>query len=185
MNKDKVILYHAISVLNEDFSASIEKIANAAQVNKRTLYRYYKDRDTLISACYANMLDTWYEAMLAAYNGDAHPIKQLEQMLYAAIDCGVKYLFLSAVESKDGNNDIHRTEKFIAYEKARDKWFGIIPELQEKNVIDRQLSGPWIRLLFVNTVRTSVQALKAGDVAQNDLKRLAWLCFSRSIGITG
>ncbi|MBE7178663.1 MAG: TetR/AcrR family transcriptional regulator, partial [Mucilaginibacter polytrichastri] len=148
-----------------------------------TLYRYFKDRETLISACYADMLQTWHDAMLTAFNNQSDPIRQLEEMLYAAIDSGTKYLFLNRLESKNMNVDAPDREKLVAYEQAKNKWFSIVPELQMKGIVDSQLSAAWIRILFINTVRTSVEALTAGDVAKNDLKRLAWRCFSRSIGI--
>lgn len=183
LNKERHILNSAIEILNGDFSASLDKIADNAQISKRTLYRYFDDRETLIKACYAHMLEAWHSAMLDAIRRDNDPIRQLEEMLYAAIDCGTKYVFLTALEIKPINLDAIDSVKFAAYEQARNTWFGLVPELQKKNVIDAQLSASWIRHLFINTVRTSVEALNAGDVAPNHLKSLAWRTFSRSIGI--
>lgn len=182
MNKIKLI-NSAAKVLNDDFYAPLEKVAEVAQISKRTLYRYFKDRDALITACYADMLETWYQAMITAFNSDKDPIKQLEAMLYAAIDCGVKYIFLHTLEEK--HIDIGTIDKDIvrAYQQTKEKWFAIVPELQEKRIIDNRLSALWIRHLFESMAGTSVKALNAGDVAPNDLKKFAWLSFSRSIGI--
>lgn len=183
LNKGEYILNSAIEILNGDFSASLEKIADDAHISKRTLYRYFEDRETLIKACYSHMLETWHSAMLDAIKKDNNPIRQLEEMLYAAIDCGTKYIFLAALEIRPINLDEIDRVKFAAYEQARNKWFSLIPELQKKNIIDDQLSASWIRHLFINTVRTSVQALNTGDVAPNHLKNIAWRTFRRSIGI--
>ncbi|WP_228084891.1 TetR/AcrR family transcriptional regulator [Mucilaginibacter sp. JRF] len=182
--KKKQILNSAIKVLNKDLYAPLEKIANEAQINKRTLYRYFSDRDTLIAACYLDMMQTCSRAMLIAVGSHNDPIAQLEAMLYAAMDCGVKYVFLTTLEINPVNMEIHDKDLFAEYEQARNKWFSLVPQLQQENIIDHQLSPAWIRHLFINTVRTCVQAQNSGDVAPNDLKRLVWLTFSRSIGIS-
>ncbi|KKO89209.1 hypothetical protein AAW12_24110 [Sphingobacterium sp. Ag1] len=182
MNEEKLIS-SAAKVLNEDFYAPLERVAEAAQISKRTLYRYFKDRDALIAACYADMLETWYQAMVTAFNSENDPIKQLEAMLYAAIDCGSKYIFLHTLEEKHIDRAAIDKDKVMAYERTKERWFAIVPELQEKNIVDNRLSAPWIRHLFETIARTSVKALNSGDVAPNDLKKFAWLSFSRSIGI--
>ena len=66
MNKDKLI-NSAVKVFNEDFHAPLERVAEVAQISKRTLYRYFKDREALITACYADMLENWYQAMVTAF----------------------------------------------------------------------------------------------------------------------
>lgn len=38
MNREKLI-YSAVKVLNEDFHAPLERVAEVAQISKRTLYR--------------------------------------------------------------------------------------------------------------------------------------------------
>ncbi|WP_312334750.1 TetR/AcrR family transcriptional regulator [Sphingobacterium sp.] len=182
MSKDKLI-NSAVKVLNEDFHAPLERVAEVAQISKRTLYRYFKDREALITACYADMLENWYRAMVTAFNSDNDPIKQLEAMLHAAIDCGVKYIFLHTLEEKHVDVADMDKDKILAYERTKEKWFAMVPELQEKHIIDNRLSAPWIRHLFESMARTSVKALNSGDVAPNDLKKFAWLSFSRSIGI--
>ncbi|MGJ1404599.1 TetR/AcrR family transcriptional regulator [Sphingobacterium sp. G1-14] len=182
MNREKLI-YSAVKVLNEDFHAPLERVAEVAQISKRTLYRYFKDRDSLITACYVDMLETWYIAMVTAFKSDTDPVKQLEAMLYAAIDSGVKYIFLHALEERQVDVAAMDKEKVIAYEQAKEKWFAIVPQLQAKHIIDNRLSSAWIRHLFASVARASVKALNSGDVAPNDLKKFAWLSFSRSIGI--
>jgi hypothetical protein len=76
-----------------------------------------------------------------------------------------------------------RSKMTIAYEQAKEKWFAIVPQLQAKHIIDNRLSSAWIKHLFASVARASVKALNSGDVAPNDLKKFAWLSFSRSIGI--
>lgn len=176
------IIDSAIVVLNEDFYAPLDMIAEKAGVNRRTLHRYFKDRTALIDACWADMMQTWHHAMLKAYNSSADPVAQLEEMLYAGIDCGVKYAFLNTLQTKYLNEKPKAAEN-EAYEQAKNNWFSLVPELQRQKLISDSLSVAWIRMLFVSMINTTIQALQSGDVAPNDIKKFAWYSFSRSIGL--
>ncbi|PZF71049.1 TetR/AcrR family transcriptional regulator [Taibaiella soli] len=180
---NQAIIDSAISILNEDFSAPLDRIADKAGLNRRTLHRYFKDRSELIDACMNDMMQTWQRAMLAAYNSTTDPVGQLEQMLYAGIDCGVKYAFLNKLYSQPVKPIDTSNKDYQAYELAKDKWFSIVPKLHRKKIISNKLSAPWIRLLFTNMIITTIEALRSGDIAANDIKKLAWYSFSRSIGI--
>jgi AcrR family transcriptional regulator len=176
------IIDSAIAVLNEDFYAPLDMIAEKAGVNRRTLHRYFKDRNALIEACCTDMMQTWHHAMLKAYNSSKDPIVQLEEMLYAGIDCGVKYAFLNTLQTKYLTEKPETAEN-EAYEQAKNNWFSLVPELQRQKMISNSLSVAWIRMLFVNMINTTIQALQSGDVAPNDIKKFAWYSFSRSIGL--
>jgi len=177
------IIDSAIAVLNEDFYAPLDMIAEKAGVNRRTLHRYFKDRPALIDACWTDMMQTWHHAMLKAYDSSKDPVVQLEEMLYAGIDCGVKYAFLNTLQAKYLNNEKPKAAENEAYEQAKNNWFSLVPELQRQKVISDSLSVAWIRMLFVNMINTTIKALQSGDVAPNDIKKFAWYSFSRSIGL--
>lgn len=177
MESQQKILDSAIEVLNEDFSAPIDIIADRAGLSRRTLHRYFKDRAALIDACYLNMMQTWENAMLHAYSTTAEPVKQLELMLYAGIDCGVKYAFLQKLSRQQP------TSTNTTYTTARDKWFGLIPQLQQQKLISDKVDAAWIRLLFIQMIHTTMEAYRSGDIAPNDIKKMAWYSFRRSIGM--
>lgn len=171
------ILDSAINTLNEDFSASIELIAERAGLSRRTLHRYFKDRNALLEACRVTMMQTWESAMLDACNSTGDPVKQLEAMLYAGIDCGAKYAFLQ----KLSRQPVASTNK--AYTSARDKWFRLIPQLRQQKLISDKVDAAWIRLLFIQMINTTIDAYQSGDIAPNDIKKMAWYSFRRSIGM--
>ncbi len=181
MAKQKII-DAAIAVLNEDFSAPLDKIAAQAALSRRTLHRYFSDRTALLEACRADMMQTWQTAMMAACSQTKDPVLQLEQMLYAGIDCGVKYAFLDKLEEQLPAVAV-ATPQGKQYEAARDTWFRQVPGLQRKGLISKQLNASWIRILFTQMIRSTIQALQAGSIAPNDIKKLAWYSFRRSIGM--
>lgn len=177
MESQQKILDSAIEVLNEDFSAPIDVIADKAGLSRRTLHRYFKDRTALIDACLLNMMQTWETAMLQACSNSDDPVKQLEGMLYAGIDCGVKYAFLHKLSKQQP------TSTNSKYTSARDKWFQLIPQLQQKKIISDKIDAAWIRLLFIQMIHTTIEAYRSGDIAPNEIKRMAWYSFRRSIGM--
>lgn len=170
------ILDSAIEVLNEDFSASIDVIADRAGLSRRTLHRYFKDRAALIDACLADMMQTWEKAMLQACSSIQDPVKQLEAMLYAGIDCGAKYAFLQKLSRQPASVN-------TTYTSARDQWFGLIPQLQQQKLVSDKVDAAWIRLLFIQMIHTTIEAYRSGDIAPNEIKKLAWYSFRRSIGM--
>lgn len=182
MTKQKII-DAAIAVLNEDFSAPMDRIAEKAALSRRTLHRYFKDREELLNACISDMMHTWQTVMMNAYNSSDDPVKQLELMLYAGIDCGVKYAFLNKLQERIADKPVAEANKNASYETIRDKWFGKVPSLQRKGIINKQLSVAWIRALFTGMITTTIHELQAGNIAPNDIKKLAWYSFRKSIGI--
>ena len=98
----KRIIESGIKIFNEDLSAPLQKGADNAEVTRRTLHRYFKDRNELVEVCKQAIDSSCKKAMIAAIQSSDEPIIQLERMLYAGIDCGAKYsVFYKLHQSKD------------------------------------------------------------------------------------
>jgi hypothetical protein len=63
------------------------------------------------------------------------------------------------------------------------KWQALVVLLQKQEIISNQLTVPWVFALFDGMINSTIDALRSGDIARNDIKRFAWFSFSRSIGI--
>lgn len=180
MDTQQKIIDTAISVLNENFSAPFEEIAVRCNLNRRTLHRYFKNRNELLEACNKNMMKTWEEAAIKACNSSSDPLAQLENLLYAGIDSGTKYAFLIKLNEIEPT---YKTKTSKAYLKARADLFDALQKLQKDQLIDSQLPLPWIKILFTNSITATITAFRSGDIAPNEIKKLAWSSFSRSIGL--
>nr|WP_315028049.1 TetR/AcrR family transcriptional regulator [uncultured Chryseobacterium sp.] len=183
MNTHQKIIDVAITVLNDNFSATFEDIAACCNINRRTLHRYFKNRNELLEACNKNMMEAWEEAAINAYNSSKDPLVQLEHLLYAGIDSGTKYAFLIKLNENDGQASTYESEKNTDYITIRNQLFSAIQELQKEQVIDDQYPLPWIKILFTSVITATITAYRSGDIAPNEIKKLAWRSFSRSIGI--
>ncbi|CAD0220166.1 TetR/AcrR family transcriptional regulator [Chryseobacterium sp. JV274] len=180
MNTQQKIIDTAISVFNENFSATFEEIAVNCNLNRRTLHRYFKNRNELLEACNANMMKAWEGAAIKACNSSTNPLIQLENLLYAGIDSGTKYAFLIKLNEVE---PAYTTEISKDYLKARSNIFSAIVTLQKEQLIDSTLPLTWIRILFTSVITATITAYRSGDIAPNEVKKLAWNSFSRSIGL--
>ncbi len=180
---ERKIIDAAIATFNDDPSASLETVAEGAGVTRRTLHRYFKDRTQLLDACKSEMQASCQAAMNAAYQGSSDPLRQLELMLYAGIDCGYKYAFLKKLHRRTRYEDAPEHAEGIAYDSIMGKWRALVVSLQKQETVSRQLTIPWIFALFDGMINSTIDALRSGDIARNDIKKFAWFSFSRSIGI--
>lgn len=177
------IIDAAIVTFNDDLSAPLETVADQAGVTRRTLHRYFGDRAQLLDACKAEMQERCQAAMTAAYRSSNDPLRQLELMLYAGIDCGYKYAFLKKLHRRTRYPDVPENAEGIEYDTIMGKWRALVASLQQQDIISRQLTIPWIFALFDGMINSTIDALRSGDIARNDIKKFAWFSFSRSIGI--
>lgn len=177
------IIDAAIATFNDDLSAPLETVADQAGVTRRTLHRYFSDRAQLLDACKAEMQEHCQAAMTAAYRSSNDPLRQLELMLYAGIDCGYKYAFLKKLHRRTRYPDVPENAEGMEYDTIMGKWRALVASLQQQDIISRQLTIPWIFALFDGMINSTIDALRSGDIARNDIKKFAWFSFSRSIGI--
>lgn len=178
------IVDSAITVFNDDLSATLETVAEKAGISRRTLHRYFKDRAELMEACKTEMQGKCKAAMTAAYNSSTNPVKQLENMLYAGVDCGRKYAFLDKIYQRQSYQQMPEVQAGESMDDVKAKWFGLVALLQKQKIITHELTAAWIFVLFGSMITTTINALSSGNVAPNDIKKFAWYSFSRSIGIT-
>lgn len=183
MISDEVIIQAAIEVLSDDFSASLDMIADKAGINRRTLYRRYKDREQLIQMCREATMLICKTAMNLAYNSAPEPLKQLESMLYAGIDCNHKYAFLNKLQQREQPKLITDQESDDLNDNVKIKWRELIIRLQKEGVINSDITVHWVFFLFDGMISTTVTAMASGDFEINNIKKFAWRSFAQSIGI--
>lgn len=179
--KEKLI-NSAVVTLNSDESATIEQIANAAGVTRRTVHRYFNDRNTLVQECKQKMLQVCNLKMTQAYQSSEQPAIQIENMFYAALEVGIQYSFAKKLFKRNQYTDLVNYQE-LAYDDVKANWFKLVELLQQQGAIDRKLSIPWIYNLFGGMIDIAIEAQQAGDVARNDIKKFSWTSFKRSIDL--
>lgn len=178
------IVEAAIEIFNNDFSANLDLVAQKAGTSSRTMQRYFKGRDDLIDVCREKMMVYCQGMMQDAYDASDNPLKQLELTLYAVIDCGSKFRFLQKLDKRKSFSELSLDEKQTGMDNIKSRWFGVISELRKKDLINKGLNDAWVYTLFGCIVDGTIEVFESGDVAPNEVKKIAWYSFSKGIGLT-
>lgn len=175
------IIESAIQVFNEDLSAPLQRVANKASVTRRTLHRYFSDRNELVAVCEKAIETSCRKAMIAAIQSSNDPLTQLESMLYAGIDCGAKYSFFYKLhQSKDHK---HNTENknCADYEYIYQHFHKIILQLQKNGKVNSEMSAGWIQVLHSGIIESTVNARHHTTKDFQEIKTLAWISYIKAI----
>jgi hypothetical protein len=173
----------AIVLFNEDMSLPLEKVAEKAGVTRRTLHRYFRDREELIKSCSEEMVLSCKKAMESAMMSSTNPLDQLREMLYASIDCGVKFAFMGKLHTHREHKHTQRKKDCVRYDEAVDKIKSVVVLLKQKNTISKFITTEWAISLFFSVVGTTCNPTHSGGMSHSDLKRFAWYSYSKGIGI--
>ncbi|MAZ28211.1 MAG: TetR family transcriptional regulator [Cytophagaceae bacterium] len=177
----KRIIESGIKIFNEDLSAPLQKVADNAEVTRRTLHRYFKDRNELVEVCKQAIDSSCKKAMIAAIQSSDEPIIQLERMLYAGIDCGAKYsVFYKLHQSKD-HKHTHQNKNCVDYDYIYNQFQGIIIELQKKGRVNLVMSPEWIQVLHSGIIESTVNARETTTKSFEEIKELAWISYIKAI----
>jgi AcrR family transcriptional regulator len=177
------IIDAAIEVFDEDLSAPLEKVADKAEVTRRTLHRYFKDRAQLLASCEKDMQDRCRIAMMAALGSSSDPRVQLENMLYAGIDCGAKYSFFHKQHMREGHQHTSSDDDCAAFDSIDQQVLNVIGSLKSQGRIKDHINLEWVKMLFASIVAATVNGKDANNLLNSDLKSLAWYSFSNGIGL--
>jgi AcrR family transcriptional regulator len=180
---EHLIVDSAILVFNEDYSAPLEKVAERAGITRRTLHRYFTGREELLAYCAREMQRSCREALGQALVSSTDPVVQLENILYAGIDCGAKYAFFTKLHTRPEHHHAPGQASDCAeYDILQDRCRAVIARLQHEGLISMHLSVDWMFQLLSGVVKATIEARQVGGV-DSHLKQFAWFSFSRGIGL--
>lgn len=175
MNKTKKkILDAAFDVLAQDFSAPLDKIADAAGVTRMTLHRYYNSRDALLEATGLEMISLSNRIIDEAIAQNDQPREQLQEIVMQASQMGERFHFL-----------MHASEE-IDYETfgplvqgLDDRMTAIIEALRDEGFIKKGMPNAWILHFYGGVMTAAWSSARDGAVATRDIPMLAWQSFSQ------
>jgi AcrR family transcriptional regulator len=173
----------AIEVFNDDLSAPLEKVAERAEVTRRTLHRYFNDRADLMAGCEQVMQLNCRKAMQSALDSSTDSLVQLERMLYAGIDCGAKYSFFYKLHMRNGHQHKNDNEDCAEFDSIAQQFNKVVMALRDDGIISTHLTPEWVHMLFSSVIIATVNGLDNGIVAKKSVKDFAWFSFSKGIGI--
>ena len=134
----RAILDAAVAVLSADRSASLGDVAQAAQVGRTTLHRYFPERADLVEAIGTEAVERTRAAIVAARLDDGDPVAALRRLAFEYFDLGPWYVVLSN-ELPDCEPEFW-AESEAAEEPVRE----LLRHGQAEGVFDDQLTVSWL-----------------------------------------
>jgi AcrR family transcriptional regulator len=168
-NIDKVLRTGA-RLLAQDPTTTIAAIAAAAEVDRRTVYRRFDSRETLLAAVYEARLDAVGEAIAAARLTEAPVAVALHRYVEGIITA-----------TREWPVELRRMREVLGVRDRRGDFIAQVTAFVERAVGEGlfrdDLPGGWIQALLVHTVNVAahefpeIDAAQAADFAVDSLLR--------------
>ncbi len=163
----RAILDAAVSVLSTDKSASLGDVAQAAQVGRTTLHRYFPERADLVEAIGAETVERTRAAIAAARLDDGPPASALRRLAFEYFDLGPWYMVLFT-ELADAESAF-----WAESEQAEEPVRELLRRGQEAGVVDDQLSVAWIVRTLWWMLFNAWSMADDGEISRADALRMA------------
>ena len=177
MNKTKKkILDAAFDILAQDFSAPLDKVAEAAGITRMTLHRYFNSRDLLLEKTGLEMIRLSNQIIDDALASHVTPKEQLKMIVMSAAHQGERFHFLmhAAGEMDDDLIGPH-------IQRLDSRMIEILDALRDEGLIKREMPNAWLLHLYGGVMTAAWSSQRDGAVAPRDIPQLAWESFMTGI----
>lgn len=159
----RAILSAAASVLARNRGATLPEIAEAAEVGRTTLHRYFPDRDGLISAAIADSLEAIGHAVAEAQIDQGTPSEAMRRLVMAHLDVGDRLMFLF------GDPHVMRGHGVVepAEPPGPDPMIKLIERGQSDGVFDPEVRPEWIQHVLWALVYTGIEEVERGRIPRH------------------
>ena len=173
----RAILGAAASVLARDRSATLADIAEAAEVGRSTLHRYFPDREGLLEAVVEDSLETLDRAVAEAALDQGPPLEAMRRLFTAMVEVGDRILFLFGdPRVLEGRQDPEPSDRPV---------IGLIERGQAEGVFDRQVGAGWIEHVLWALVYTAAEEAANGRLPRHGVTATAIRTFEHGIRAGG
>jgi AcrR family transcriptional regulator len=179
-NKRKAILDAATELLALKPTATLQEIADHAQIGIATLHRYFSTRELLLDALALNAIGLVDEALEGIMNDDSDMLRFLTEVFEALIPLGSKMSFLSFAASVDENPNILAEEARIKQplREAVEGW-------QTRGLLNAAMPAHWMITVMYNLLFVAWQEIQNGNLAKNDAPQLLVSTVIQGFGAPG
>ncbi|NMM47736.1 TetR/AcrR family transcriptional regulator [Marinigracilibium pacificum] len=174
--KTKIILA-AIKVISTSPSAPMEEIAEAVNLNRRTLHRYFSGKEDLIKEIVAFASRTCLKKTIASIEISDNPNIQLKTMFEQDIECGYQFRFLYNFKSNQQGLEKESAE----YKEMLAIIRGLLKTLYSSGVINPKLTIDWVEKLYFSTIDAAINQKTSMDESGDQITEMAWISYFNAI----
>lgn len=174
-NKAKMLSL-AMTILAKNPKASLNDIAEAADVGRATLFRYFKSRKQLIRELIDEAERRIDSATRPILEKNLDTGETLEQIIRALVPIGASFHFLSSesIHSDTGGIEtIYNTQLLLMKELSA--------RLKADGVVAPDIPGAWVAAVLDNLIYTAWVTISEGDIAPNQAPELVLKSFLRGL----
>ncbi|MGW1408321.1 TetR/AcrR family transcriptional regulator [Streptomyces sp. NPDC002403] len=163
---ERAIVTAAVSVWARDRAATLPQIAEAAEVGRTTLHRYFPEREGLVRAAVEHALESIGGAIAEAEPHQGHPLAAMRRVVAALASVSEAIMFVFGDQSL--LRDVVPTAD-PALPTPHDPVIELIRRGQAEAVFDDQLTAEWIQQVLWAVSYTAFEQVEQGTLAKFDL----------------
>jgi AcrR family transcriptional regulator len=169
----RAILGAAASVLARDRAATLAAIADAADVGRSTLHRYFPDRQELIDAVIEDSLRALGRAVEEAALDQGPPLEAMRRLVAAMVDVGDRLLFLFGdPRVLEGRGEPAPSDRPVS---------DLIERGQAQGVFDPEVGAEWIEHVLWALVYTAAEEVSTGRLPRHGVTATVIRTFENGI----
>jgi AcrR family transcriptional regulator len=159
----RAILDSAVTLLAHNRRATLAEIAEAAEVGRSTLHRYFSDREELIGSVVEDSMRQMIEAHEGAELDQGPTLEAMRRLIAAMVELGDQIQFLFAdpqvLEGRETPADWADDKGMTTF----------IRKGQQEGVFDPEVSPEWIQNVMWAVVYTGIEMANQGALARHQV----------------
>ncbi|MEU2510590.1 TetR/AcrR family transcriptional regulator [Streptomyces syringium] len=163
---ERAIVTAAVSVWARDRTATLPQIAEAAEVGRTTLHRYFPEREGLLRAATEHALEVIGGAIAEAEPDKGHPLQAMRRVVAALASASEAIMFVFGDQSLV--RDVVPTAE-PDLPAPHDPVIELIRRGQAEGVFDDQLSAEWMQQVLWGVSYTAFEQVEQGTLAKFDV----------------
>lgn len=163
---ERAIVAAAVRTWAGERGATLPQIAEAAEVGRTTLHRYFPERDGLLRAATEHALEVIGGAIAEAQPETGHPQEAMRRVVAALASASEAIMFVFGDQSLI-RDVVPTTEPDLP--TPHDPVIDLIRRGQAEGVFDDQLTAEWIQQVLWGVSYTAFEQVAEGSLAKFDV----------------
>ena len=163
---ERAIVAAAVRTWASDRGATLPEVAEAAEVGRTTLHRYFPERDGLVRAAVEHALEVVGRAIAEAQPDSGHPLEAMRRVIGALASVSEAIMFVFGDQSL--LRDVVPTAE-PELPTPHDPVIDLIRRGQAEGVFDDQLTAEWIQQVLWGVAYTAFEQVAQGSLAKFDV----------------
>ncbi|MGI5486259.1 TetR/AcrR family transcriptional regulator [Microtetraspora malaysiensis] len=174
----RAILAAAASALARDRGATLADIAEAAQVGRSTLHRYFPDRQELLNATIVDSFRVVEQSIAAAAVDQGPPREAMRRLITAMVDVGDRLAFLFG-----DPRVLEESTACFEPDASVPTALSLIERGQAEGVFDPQVSAEWIQEMLYAITYTGWEAAERGLLPRHGVASTVIRTFENGLAV--